>query len=478
MSTLDLNLLFPAPQKASLVRGPLPKQQEFLDAALDPKGPKYLAYFGGYGSGKSLVLCITMIIQGILFGGEYVIARHFMPELRRTTMKLFLELLPKELLLELRVADAEIHIKSTKGKAIFYFVGLDSPEKLDSLTLDGAAVDEASQITKEAFLKIMGRIRGLKGLRKILLVGNPRGHDYVYEYFIKQDCLTDQAKTLYKLIVAPTLENKHLTEDYVQGMLSSYSKERIQRDIMGSFDVFEGQILSEFRRDTHVIPSFEIPQEWTKIIGIDHGFTNQAAWIYGAVDYDGNIYIYSEYYKTEKLIKEICQENLKFLGKNYKKVAGAFIDPSTKAARGQTGASDWDSYLDNLPKDFPLMPAKNEVEAGIDKVKTYLRIQGRTGKPKLFIFDNCVNLIEEMVQYRYEELGPSQEGRRNQKESPRKYKDHAVDALRYLIMSRPTAPKVEDKEQKNVEKAMGLEGSVQRELYRIRHPQNKDPFEN
>jgi hypothetical protein len=44
-----------------------------------------MAYFGGVGSGKSLILCITMLIQGIMHGGEYVIARQYMPELKRTT---------------------------------------------------------------------------------------------------------------------------------------------------------------------------------------------------------------------------------------------------------------------------------------------------------------------------------------------------------------------------------------------------------
>jgi phage terminase large subunit len=476
MSRIDLSDLFPSPAPGAKP-GALPKQQAFMDAVLDAQGPKFVGYYGGYGSGKSLILCIVNIIQGVLYGGEYVIARQFNPELKRTTAKLFLELLPKELLLEHRIADQEVHIKSQNGKAIFYFVGLDSPEKLDSLNLSGASIDEASQVGEDAFLKLQGRLRHPKGLRKLLIVGNPKGHDWAFRYFIKKDMLADQkAKNNYKMIVAPSTENKHLPEGYIESMLASYSKERIARDIMGSFDSFEGQVYSEFNRSIHVIKPFAIPPEWTRVVGIDAGFVNPSAWVWGAVDYDSNVYIFREYYQTQKLIKDVCREALEAsTPEEIKSLQGAFIDPSVKAVRSQTGASDWDNYLEYLPKDFPLIPARNDVAAGIDKVKSFLRINDTTKKPRLFIFDTCSNLLDEISQYRYEELTPNQQGLKNEKESPRKYKDHTLDALRYLIMSRPDSPQYANK-RKDALEASTLEGSVLRELEAFKRPKPKDPF--
>jgi hypothetical protein len=120
------------------------------------------------------------------------------------------------------------------------------------------------------------------------------------------------------------------------------------------------------------------------------------------------------------------------------------MDPSTRAVRGTSGLSDWDTYLDHLPKDFPLLPANNEKTAGIDRVKSYLKVRPDTNKPRLYFFRNCVNLIDEMSRYRYKELTSQQQGKQAEKEEPVKVDDHACDALRYLIMSRPEPPK-EDK---------------------------------
>lgn len=459
---------------------------------LDPKGPETIAYYGGFGSGKSLILCVTNIIWGVLHGGEYAICRQFMPELRRTTYQLFKKMLPKDLLIEERVADAQFRIKSQKGEALFHFVGVDEPDKLDSLTLDGVSIDEASQTSEEAMLKLKGRLRGKKGLRKMLLVGNPKGHDFVYKYFIKQDCFqpfkdpvskrivtVDEQKRNFKIIVAPSTENKHLPPNYVANMLSTYSKERIERDIMGSFDAFQGQVYTEFRRDTHVVKPFRIPDDWPKFIGLDVGYTNPTAAVFCAIDYDGAVWAFKEFYHNEWIIPEIVngrdgEPGLKELvGKD--KIEGIWIDPSSKANRGKD--SDFQTYLDHIPKDWSLIPANNEVSTGIDRVKSYLKVNERTGKPRLFIFDTCTNLIDELVKYRWKELAPGQAATSNQKEEPVKKDDHAADALRYAIMSRPEAPKTQDLTDKK-RNEYGLSGSLQREIHEIKSGGGKfkDPW--
>ena len=487
---VNLNDLFPQAEDGT--RSPLPKQKLTLDACLDPNGPQFIAYYGGYGSGKSLILCVINIIWGVLYGGEYVIAREFMPELRRTTLQTFKEILPKDLLIEERVADAQFRIRSQVGEAKFHFVGLDEPGKLDSLNLSGVSIDEASQTSREAMLKLQGRLRNKKGLRKMLLVGNPKGHDFVYQFFVKQDCFqpfydpvrrrnvsVEEQKNQYKIFIAPSTENKHLPPNYVAQMLSSYSKERIERDIMGSFDAFQGQVYTEFRRDTHVVKPFRIPDEWPKFIGLDQGFTNPTAGIFCAIDYDGAIWVYKEFYEREWIIPEIVggrddKPGLKELvGQD--KIEGIWIDPSTKANRGKD--SDYQTYLDHIPKDWSLIPANNEVSTGIDRVKSYLKLSERTGKPRLYIFDTCTNLIDEMVKYRWKELAPGQAATSNQKEEPVKKDDHAVDALRYAVMSRPEAPRAEDLSSKKRD-AYGLSGSLQRELHEIKTGSKnvKDPW--
>lgn len=483
MAVVDLNLCIPEGKDGT--RQLLPKQKQFYDCALDPNGPKYILYAGGVGSAKTTIGCITVLSMAVQFPGDYLICRLFNPELRITSYKTFLDLCPKELIAEHRVADQIVKIKSTGGKVSnVIFRGLEEPDKHRSLNLNAAWIDESSQVSEAAFVLLQSRLRG-PYVRKILLTTNPAGRDWQWRNFVDQKNLPEVAKPWFKLIKAPSTENKHLPDGYVQSMLATYSKERIDREIYASFDSFAGQIYSEFDRSVHVIKPFKVPDEWTKIVGCDHGFRNPTAWVFGAVDYDGNVYIYREFYKREWTIQELCRGKTvegrrepglsEIIGRE--KITGAYIDPSTKAVKSQTGASDFDTYLDHLPRGFPLFPAKNDVQNGIDRVKTYLKVDEKTKKPRLYIFDSCVNLLDELVQYQWQEQPDGMVGRQNPKEEPKKVNDHACDALRYLLMSRPDAPTVKDLKAEAL-KVNTLEASLQRDLDRIKNPKPKDPFQD
>jgi PBSX family phage terminase large subunit len=474
------------PQSDTGVYGPLPKQKQFMDMADDPKGPKCLSYFGGVGSGKSVVICGTILRQAIRFGGEYVVARQFMPELRRTTMKAFLEMIPPDLLIEHRVVDAEVKIKSLSGKpATVYFVGLDEPAKLLSLNLSGAGIDEASEVSEEAFLLLLNRLRNKNGLRKMYLVGNPRGHNWVYKYFIAKTGLKNPES--YHLILAPSTENIHLPDGYVQGMLDTYSIERIKRDIYGSFDSFEGQVYSEFDRSVHVVRPFRIPDNWERHIRIDHGYRNPAAILLAAISPDGDVYVYREIYHREWLIRELVIGNPKegkkgladFIGKETKAFKTAKIDPSTKARRGTTGESDYDEYRRHWPSKLPVLQmAKNDVQLGIDRVKAYLKPHPKLKRPALYIFESCTNLLDEISTYRYPELRPSEQGNKSDKEAPLKVNDHAVDALRYLIVDLPEPYKPEVTKEAREKKYTNVEIAFQDLIQDLKKPSSdsKDPF--
>lgn len=91
-------------------------------------------------------------------------------------------------------------------------------------------------------------------------------------------------------------------------------------------------------------------------------------------------------------------------------------------------------------------PANNEMLAGLNRVREFLKpqfsrrnpINNTVPSPKLFVFKNCVNLITEFPAYQWRKMRSL--GSRNQPEQPRDFKDHALDALRYAIMSRFPAP--------------------------------------
>ena len=62
--------------------------------------------------------------------------------------------------------------------------------------------------------------------------------------------------------------------------------------------------------------------------------------------------------------------------------------------------------------------------SGIARVKQYLKTIN--GKPRLYIFRNCVNLIRELKGYFWADG-----------DRPKKEDDHALDELRYYIMTKP-----------------------------------------
>lgn len=492
--TLDLRNCFPE-SLTGQKRGPLPKQAEFLRMASDANGPKYIRYCGGIGSGKSLVGCIQLLIWAVQYPGEYLIARQFMPELKTTTYKTFKEICPPELIIEDRIADMMIRVRSQGNKSSWvYFRGLEDADKLRSMNLSGFFIDESCQTSEAAFMLLQGRLRG-PGLRKGVLTTNSDGHSWGWRWFIKKDMITSEVvKKQFANIYAPSTENIHLPTGYVETMLHTWSPERIQREIYADEDSFESQVYSEFRRDVHVIKPFSIPDTWLRYVGIDHGFRNPTAWVWGAVDYDGNIYIYREFYQREWLIEEVCKTGKEQLPSalsmmsipgtkptKWEHLEWAKIDPSTKARRNEREGvklSDFDIYLEHLPSDFPLQTANNDVTAGIDKVKSYLKQDIKTGKPRLFIFSTCTNLIEEISTYRYPELTHSQQGKRSEKENPMKVNDHAVDSLRYLIMGIPDVP-IADVDPYEKIKYSSLEGQLVRDLEAVRHPgKGKDPFGN
>lgn len=485
MSVIDLNLCFPE-SESSTARGPLPKQKEFLDIALDREKSKYLAYVGGIGSGKSLIGCITTLSWAVLYPGDYLVCRQFLPELKMTTYKTFLEICPPELIIENRVADLQIKIKAANGKVSnVYFRQLEEPEKLRSLNLSGFYIDEANQVSEEAFMLLQGRLRG-GGIRKGMMTTNPKGHDWIYRWFLQKDHLkTEDAKKQYHLIKAPSYENVHLPKGYLESVMAAWDITRIQREIDGSFDAFEGQVYSDFRRDTHVSRPFRIPPNWERHIRIDHGFRNPAAVLFFAVSPDGDCYCYREMYVREWLVKEIVKGNKSekkqgildrvFGTESFKSVK---IDPSTKQRSGVTGESPYDEYRRHWPDTMPpIMMAKNDVQLGIDRVKSYLKPHPKSGKPSLYIFETCTNLLEEITTYRYPDLKPNQAGTKNEDENPVKVDDHALDALRYMIVDLPVKYVAEVKELERQKKYSRLEISLQDTISKLKTTDDtKDPF--
>lgn len=240
------------------------------------------------------------------------------------------------------------------------------------------------------------------------------------ESFTGEDNLTR------KFIPARLEDNPYLAEDgRYEEMLKALPPTQRKQLLEGNWDVNEGAAFTEFDLNTHVITPFEIPISWERVKGIDYGYASESSCVWGAVDpSDGTLIIYRELYQKgltgEDLGHTITQMELS----DPYSVQGV-LDTAAWARTGTTGPTVGESLIRAGHK---LRRAdKNRVQGKI-QIHEYLRVQ-QSGRPRLQIFNTCPNLIRELQSIPLD--------KNNSEDVDTHAPDHAYDALRYLIMSRP-----------------------------------------
>jgi PBSX family phage terminase large subunit len=415
----------------------LPSQDEFIFS-----NTRFCAFFGGFGNGKTLAGCIKALRLSTEYPGNVgIIGRFSQPQLRATTRKTFFEMLGCN---EDTITFHPMVSKFNKVESLLRFHNgseilfrhLDSPSDLLSLNLGWFYVDQAEEISENIFLILQSRLRLERSpLRHGFLTGNPEGHNWIWRRFI-HDGHPD-----YHMVQATSLENPYLPPDYVPVLLRSYPDVWVRRYVYGSWDVFEGQIYGEFDPRVHVIQPFAIPDAWPRYRSIDPGRTNPTCCLWFALDNDGNVFIYREYFQAGRIVSENARTIAEMSGTE--RYIYTVIDPSARQSSALGYGSVMAEYLDH---GIETVPAANELRAGINRVCEYLRVDperihpetGQKGSPRLFIFSFCENLVREFPQYRWRQLKSVEMGAKNQPEEPLGVDDHALDALRYFLMSRPS----------------------------------------
>tara|TARA_R100000655_G_scaffold79540_1_gene118992 strand:- start:222 stop:1898 length:1677 start_codon:yes stop_codon:yes gene_type:complete len=229
-----------------------------------------------------------------------------------------------------------------------------------------------------------------------------------------------------RFIPARLQDNPYLAQDgrYEQ-MLNSLPPTQRKQLLEGNWDVAEGAAFTEFSFEDHVIPPFEIPIHWERIKGIDYGYASESACVWGAMDKnDGTLIIYRELYRKNLTGLELGQMLTEMELEDPFSIAGV-LDTACWNRTGTTGPTVGETLIRAGHK---LRRAdKNRIQGKI-QIHEYLKTQPN-GRPKLQIFNTCPNLIRELQSIPLDKSNPE--------DVDTKASDHAYDALRYLIMSRP-----------------------------------------
>jgi len=229
-----------------------------------------------------------------------------------------------------------------------------------------------------------------------------------------------------KFIPARLEDNPFLASDgrYEQ-MLKALPEIQRRQLLEGNWDVAEGAAFTEFDTEAHVIPPFEIPIGWERVKGIDYGYASESACIWACVDpTDGTLVVYRELYRKGLTGEDLGRMITEMESYDPFSVAGV-LDTAAWAKTGTTGPTVGET-LQRMGHKLRRAD-KNRVQGKV-QIHEYLKIRSN-GRPKLQIFNTCPNLIRELQSIPLDKSNPE--------DVDTHASDHAYDALRYLIMSRP-----------------------------------------
>jgi hypothetical protein len=228
-------------------------------------------------------------------------------------------------------------------------------------------------------------------------------------------------------------DNPYLYNDgNYERMLRSLPEVQRKRLLEGDWDVNEGSAFPEFDKRVHVVDAFQIPHSWTRIKAVDYGYASPSCVLWAAIDpTDDTLIVYRELYE-KGLTGEMLAEKIVMMEMDEKRSIPGVLDTAAWNRTGYTGPTIGE-ILNKPPYSLKLRPADKNRIAG--KVAVHQKLRRRTlptgelGRPNLQIFGTCSNLIRELLSIPLSDT--------NSEDVDTKAEDHAYDALRYMVMSRP-----------------------------------------
>jgi len=204
----------------------------------------------------------------------------------------------------------------------------------------------------------------------------------------------------------------------------------------GDWNIFAGQVFDNFDTSIHVIKDFRIPAHWRKFRAMDWGSTKPFSVGWYAVDEEGRLYRYREWYGTSGMKNEGLKISSQAVAlgilqreNGQHDHRGVRIGPADPAIFAEHDGPSIAEKMLNAGVSW--LRADNDRLNGLQEVYGRLDAYKRDGekKPMLYIFSSCVYAIEQIPLLIHDEKRP--EDVNTQQE------DHIYDEIRYACMSRP-----------------------------------------
>ena len=414
-----------------------PKQKEFISATADE-----VLFGGAAGGGKSYGQIVDALVYRIKYpGSKQLILRRTYPELDKSIIRQSLALYPQSIY----KYSASSHTGIFANGSVIDFGYCDSENdvyRYQSAEFDVIRFDELTHFTKDMYVYLISRLRGVNGYPKQMKsTTNPGGvgHKWVKERFIDIGGEnTEHTTETGKRIFIPSLVTDNVflmakDKNYLK-RLNNLSHKDKKALLYGQWDIFEGQYFDEWDRDIHTVKPFEIPPHWHRYAAMDYGLDMLAVYFI-AVDTVGNAYVYKEIYQPNLIISTaaaVIKANMK------ENIHTFYAPPDLWNRRQDSGKSVADIFAS---RGIYLTKSSNDRQGGWYAVKEYLHIkEGETGEKtaKLKIFHNCVNLIRTLPALVHDSRNVN-----DVSNTPHEY-THGPDALRYFCVMHSTTPPAEN----------------------------------
>lgn len=347
--------------------------------------------------------------------------------------------------------ESELSVTLFNG-SIIELKGAENPDGLRGVKLRGLVIDEIASIRNWDWLWSEVLRPTLTDYQApALFISTPKGYNHFHSLYIQGQETGESTgpNNDYRSWRFTSYDNPFIPKEEIDNAKKELSEDTFYQEYMADFRKYTGLVYKDFQREVHVIEPFDLPEAWMVYRGIDFGSTNPTACLWVAIDSDENFYVIDEHYRTGETID--THAGLINSNRYTKRVVSTFGDPS---------GAQWINEF--AQRGIYITPADKEtgtnfnswVRFGIEKVSERLKIvpghyvqsteksfresgQGLPprGSPRLFVFNSCINVIKEFETYRWKEKSVTQAQDLNEPDVPEKANDHAMDALRYVIVS-------------------------------------------
>ena len=237
---------------------------------------------------------------------------------------------------------------------------------------------------------------------------------------------TKAGQPLYwrKFVPARLTDNPFLMADgQYEAMLLSLPETERKRLLDGDWDVAEGCAFPEFSKLRHVVEPFEIPTNWPRIRAADYGYASPSCVLWGAIDWDNNIWIYRELYVKHFTAEQLAAKILEM--EEYDPAPHYAVLDSSCWNRTGLGPSVAETMIRSGCR---WTPSDRDRISGKMEIHRRLADNEFTGQPTVKFFNTCTNIVRQMAGIPLSKT--------NSEDVDTKAEDHAYDALRYMLMTR------------------------------------------